>query len=597
MEDFLHNVDPKLIAPYHEQLYKQADSIVHKFVWGYFAFGLFLSAFHGTWAFGLGMGGITLVVYFLIRHFFPGTLLFRCITSFVLMNFVVQFIFQMKGAYTMQFFYFITLTVLLLHEDWRILLPSVVYAIFFLVAITLLQRSGAVPEYLANFPILNFTNLLFHMGLMVLYAIISMYWVQLQRKQTEDAAVTIIRTDKQLGLVHINKNFADEISAGNLEVEYQSEHADELGKSLMNMRKSLIEAARREEQEKFVNVGLANIGEVLRSDADNLDELCDKLILKLVNYLKVNQGGIFLLNENGDVPVLQLKAFRAYEQKKYLQKTIDLGEGLVGQVALEKKYKLIKDVPEDYATITSGLGKAVPKSILVVPLESNDQLVGVLEFASLNTFQETDIEFLEKVGESIAATVISVHTNHQTRELLENSKQMTEEMRAQEEEMRQNMEEMQSTQEEMARTQKELAEKEAKLNALINNTEDSIITIDHNYKIGIANEAVKRRYQETALNGVVEGTDALAMRGELKEEWKGYYDKALNGERLHFTKKSSVKGEDSWREYFIQPIKDKTGSVVGISVFSRDITAHQKVQDELAALQSELDTLRKKITV
>ena len=245
-------------------------------------------------------------------------------------------------------------------------------------------------------------------------------------------------------------------------------------------------------------------------------------------------------------------------------------------------------------TITSGLGKASPKNILVVPLESNDQVVGVLEFASFNTFQETDIDFLEKVGESVAATVISVRTNHQTRELLENSKQMTQEMRAQEEEMRQNMEEMQATQEEMGRTQRELAEKEIKLNALINNSEDSVITIDHNYKIGIANEAVKLRYRGTEFEGVTEGMDALAMRGELKEEWKGYYDRALGGEKLKFTKKSLLNGQDSWREYLIQPIKEKTGAIVGISYFSRDVTEHQKTLNELEALRNELEALRKK---
>ena len=69
MEDVQYEVDPKLADPYHERVNRQADGIVHKFVIGFFAFGLFLSPFHSTWEFGFGMGGITLILYFLTRHF------------------------------------------------------------------------------------------------------------------------------------------------------------------------------------------------------------------------------------------------------------------------------------------------------------------------------------------------------------------------------------------------------------------------------------------------------------------------------------------------------------------------------------------------
>ncbi|MEM7109119.1 MAG: PAS domain S-box protein, partial [Bacteroidota bacterium] len=239
------------------------------------------------------------------------------------------------------------------------------------------------------------------------------------------------------------------------------------------------------------------------------------------------------------------------------------------------------NIPEDYLNITSGLGLASPSSLLIVPLKTDDKIMGVIEIASFEIFDDTDLEFLEKVGASIASTITNAYTNQQTQILLEKSNQMTEEMQAQEEEMRQNMEEMQATQEEMARTQKDLAEKETNLNALINNTSDSIITIDRAYNILVMNDVVKERYKGTQYEGMAEGSNALEMLGEVREEWKAKYDQALHGEALNFTLESSVKGENTWREYFINPIKDTHSEIVGASVFSRDITERKKLELEM----------------
>ena len=155
--------------------------------------------------------------------------------------------------------------------------------------------------------------------------------------------------------------------------------------------------------------------------------------------------------------------------------------------------------------------------------------------------------------------------------------------------MRQNMEEMQATQEEMARTQHALGQKSAELeakqdnlNALINNTEDSIIAMDTNYKIIIMNDVLRRRYKGTAYEGMDIGADALQALGDLRDEWKEHYDRALAGEKVSFTLKSAVQGEDSFREYNINPMRNNTGAIVGLSVVSRDVTDKNKVRQEMA---------------
>ena len=153
------------------------------------------------------------------------------------------------------------------------------------------------------------------------------------------------------------------------------------------------------------------------------------------------------------------------------------------------------------------------------------------------------------------------------------------------------MEEMQATQEEMGRSQRELAEKEANLNALINNTSDSIITIDKDYQVIVMNDIVKNRYKGTQYEGLGEGSNALDMLGDVRDEWKAYYDRALHGENLNFTLKSSVKGENSWREYFINPIRDNSGNIVGASIFSRDISDKMRMQEEMKQRGFVLDAM------
>ena len=112
----------------------------------------------------------------------------------------------------------------------------------------------------------------------------------------------------------------------------------------------------------------------------------------------------------------------------------------------------LTDVPQNYVRITSGLGDSNPSCILIVPLKVNDQIFGVAEIASFNVLKDYEVEFVQKIAESIASTISSVKVNARTQKLLEESQEMTEQMRAQEEEMRQNMEELEATQENMRRS-------------------------------------------------------------------------------------------------------------------------------------------------
>jgi hypothetical protein len=216
-----------------------------------------------------------------------------------------------------------------------------------------------------------------------------------------------------------------------------------------------IEKARGlEERQIWVSRGLAEISDILRRD--NHEDIHETLISSVVKYINANQGCIFMVNDDDkDHIFLEMVACYAYERKKHFSKTIEVGQGLIGQCYLEKESIKLKEVPEDFVTITSGLGEAVPTFVAIVPIKHDTKVAGVMEFALFHELEDYQIEFLEKLGQNIASFFISNSMNIKTRELLEQSQIQMEQLRAQEEEMRQNMEELQATQEEMERKEYE----------------------------------------------------------------------------------------------------------------------------------------------
>ncbi len=587
------------IQSYYNQVYLQADKLGQTFILLFFFIGMGLSFFYNTYFLAIIMGGGSLAAYLTIKAIAPNSQFLRYSVSLLCANFGLQYLLQMRGLGEMHFAFFIVLTILLFFEDWRILVPAILYSIFAHVFIFATQDREWMQRFHENGTLITGTSFTIHIMMMLAYSGLCIQWSRLQREQTGEAGEREISMEKQLAMIDSNISFADEISRGNLTSDYPAKEADRLGESLLNMRTSLSEANEREAKEKFMNLGLARVGDLLRQNSDSIEKLSDHIIQEVVKYMKANQGAIFLIEESEEQEeVLKLLAFRAWERKKFTQKVIPLGNGLAGQAAIEKRTIFMTEIPHDYVTITSGLGEATPKSILIVPLKSEEKIIGVIELASFQVFKPHEIEFLEKVGESIAATIITTKNNQQNQELLEKSKILAEQLKSQEEEMRQNMEEMQATQEEMARTQRALGEKSMELemkqdnlNALINNTEDSIIAMDTNYKIVIMNDVLRRRYKGTAYEGMDIGADALEALGELRDEWKEHYDRALAGEKVAFTLKSAVQGEDSFREYNINPMRNNSGIIVGLSVVSRDVTDKNRVRMEMATKGAVLSNI------
>ena len=187
-----------------------------------------------------------------------------------------------------------------------------------------------------------------------------------------------------------------------------------------------------------------------------------RLIMSEISPLVSAQHGAFFLSRHGPTtasePELRLIASYGYQQRKSVSNRFKIGEALVGQAALEGKSILISDAPADYVKVTSGLGEATPVNIVVMPILFEEQVLAVVELASLHAFSDVNQAFLEQLGETLGVVLNAIIANRRTEELLEQSQSLAEELQSQ-------SEELQSQQDELKRSNAELEQQTSSLRA------------------------------------------------------------------------------------------------------------------------------------
>ncbi|MDN5215436.1 hypothetical protein QQ020_25375 [Fulvivirgaceae bacterium BMA12] len=271
-------------------------------------------------------------------------------------------------------------------------------------------------------------------------------------------AGVIVAYGSMVGLAFINKGAEKESEMARSEAEEKNKALESQQKELEENLKKVEEAQAEEKKRNWAIEGIANIAEILRSNKDS-EEIFDNTISMIVNYTKSNQGGLFIVDRNEieaeSKAKIKLQSCYAYSRKKYMEQEYEEGQGLVGQAYLEGEYIHMTKIPTNYINITSGLGEATPSSLLIMPLKVNDIIEGIIEIAAFSTYEDYQIEFIEKLGENIASYIQTNRINERTNKLLKEAQEQSEELRAQEEEMRQNMEELSATQEELSRKENE----------------------------------------------------------------------------------------------------------------------------------------------
>lgn len=308
--------------------------------------------------------------------------------------------------------------------------------------------------------------------------------------------------DKLINNLRSISSFAESIGKGDYQASFTPvSEKDVLGNALVEMRNNLARVAEEDRRRNWQNEGIAFFGNLLQKNNNDIEQLSDVIISNLVKYIKANQGGLFIVNEQADGSELfmTLASCYAWDRKKFLEQKVFPGDGLAGQAWQEQRTIYLTEVPQEYVKITSGLGEANPNCILIVPLRVNEEVYGVVELASFNEMQSYEIDFVEKVAEGIASAIASVRISQRTRLLLDESSQMSQQIQEKEQAIRKSSEQLEKARLEMELTRRTNQERDTLIDAT-----NLIIEVDAKFIIQKVNKLVEKKlgYTVTQMQGM-----------------------------------------------------------------------------------------------
>jgi len=229
----------------------------------------------------------------------------------------------------------------------------------------------------------------------------------------------------------------------NIRVEAKGE-VEALKDTINQMITNLRETTLLNQEQDWLKSNLAKFTQMLQGQKD-LNTVTRRILSELASVVTAHYGAFYILKQDEDSQATKLSLFASYGYKseKHLPTEFAIGESLVGQVAFEKERIILSNVPSNYISITSGLGKAKPANLIILPVLFENKVKAVIELASLDEFSETHLDFLSQLTESIGIVLNTIEANSRTEELLAQSQSLASELKVQQEELRRTNDELQ----------------------------------------------------------------------------------------------------------------------------------------------------------
>ncbi len=395
------------------------------------------------------------------------------------------------------------------------------------------------------------------------------------------------------------KRFTHSLIAGDLNTSISITDMDQtLSDSLNKLKDTLIrnremELQRRLDERKrnWTSEGLAEFGDILRTHSQELESMTYAVISGMVRYLDANQGAIYLAGEENEEKYLQMVACYAYERKKFPDKRIPWGDGLIGAVAMEKKGYYTDKIQDGYLTITSGLGKANPRFLIIEPLIWNEKVFGILEIASFKQMEDFKIQFVGRVAENIATTIHTMDSNLRTEQLLKETQAQADQLARQEEQVLQNMDALKLAQEEAA--------KQAEIFISFTNTVNHTLMradYDTEGKLLYANTRFLKKLGYSG-NREVEGKHISMFINEKDRAWfNTLWTNLAKGGRHYegYMKHETKAGQDLWTMATYTCVRKDDGMVEKILFLAIDSTEQKKQSLDYEGQIEAIDRLNAK---
>ncbi|MEH2128329.1 response regulator [Nostoc sp.] len=313
-------------------------------------------------------------------------------------------------------------------------------------------------------------------------------------------------------------DLAEKMADGDLSVSLpDSDRQDEIGvltRTFNQMIVNLRNTTQKNEEQNWLKSNLAEFTQMLQGQR-NLESVSNVILSNLAPLVGASQGVFYVMDSINDQPVLKLLSGYAYKERKNLANQFRLGEGLVGQCALEKQRILLTEVPSDYIRITSGLGEAPPLNIIVLPILFEGQVNAVIELASFGPFNKLHLTFLEQLSENLGVFLNNIASQLQTQQLLEESVALTEELQTQQEELQQSNQRLEEQTQELEESQFLVKQSNEELQQLNEELEEKAELLE------VQNREVARKNQEVerARKSFEEKAEQLALSSKYKSEF------------------------------------------------------------------------------
>ncbi|MDM8532265.1 response regulator [Anaerolineales bacterium HSG25] len=317
------------------------------------------------------------------------------------------------------------------------------------------------------------------------------------------------------------------LSAGDYRVEFEPEDEnDQLGLALQNITDNLREITAENENQIWRSTGQAELNNSIQGQ-QNTTVLAGNIIRFLCEYLEAQVGVIYLLNDD----VLELADSYAYLYRESLTNSFKIGEGLVGQVAREKKPIVLCDMPSDHLKIISGLRELMPTNVVASPFMYEGEMIGVVELGMMSQFSERQMSFLEGSMQNIAIAFNTVLSSTRMQVLLEQTQRQSEELQTQQEELRVANEELVSQTETLQESETKLKEQQAELETTNvqlehqasaleeshNALQEKQVAVDkQNQELKVAQTELERKAEELTLTSKYKSEFLANMSHELR---------------------------------------------------------------------------------
>jgi CheY-like chemotaxis protein/signal transduction histidine kinase/HAMP domain-containing protein len=295
---------------------------------------------------------------------------------------------------------------------------------------------------------------------------------------------------------------------------------DNINEMIFNLK----DTTRKNTETDWLKTNLAKFTRMLQGQR-NLIAVAQMILSELARVVDAQHGVFYVMeNPSGEDAELKMLASYAYKRRRGVPSHFRMGEGLVGQCAVEKSRILLTDVPGNYIQISSGLGAAPPSNIIVLPVLFEGEVKAVIELASFNGLSDIHLTFLEQLTEGIGIVLNTLSAIMRTEELLKQSQTLTQELQTQQEELkktnerleqqaatlRQSEELLRAQQEELRTTNEQLEEK-ARLLA-----EQKAEVEAKNREVEVAKEALEDKAEQLALTSKYKSQFLANMSHELR---------------------------------------------------------------------------------